>query len=272
MLNPRLVAAFRTFRARWRDRPYDAARAIAAARLEVSQGKAHYPPSPWPAARLTAPPAYPSTRYFESQADARAHGFRFVSFADDFGDSPIRHQGWHAGVDQADDVYRPAIFQIPGRDGRALYVAGYHESMSDGFVVDLSPTAVIEGDLGRTWQGEDDSGLIDAARMADSFAERQAEKAREYAEAWQAGQRFAELGEEIKEVRREALRLIIAAKRSSELLAKETEIRASVCTRIEELRNAIADARQQRADLLDVAYSLDLQGYFNLGAGSAVFS
>jgi predicted nucleic acid-binding Zn-ribbon protein len=118
--------------------------------------------------------------------------------------------------------------------------------------------------------------LIDAARMADSFAERQAEEARERDEAWQAGSRFAELGEEIKEVRREALRLIAEFKANREaFMPAGSAIRAAVCTRIEELRNAIRDARQQRAELIDVGgYALahEYGEAFNDGAGSAIIS
>jgi predicted nuclease with TOPRIM domain len=115
--------------------------------------------------------------------------------------------------------------------------------------------------------------LIEAARMADGFAERQAEKARYHAEAWQAGSRYAELGEEIKEVRRELIRLIHEFKKSPERAAPGSAIRAAIYTRIEELLNAIADARQQRADIVDLrAWPRDLVDAFNDGAGSAIIS
>lgn len=143
-------------------------------------------------------------------------GLRFVGFADEI--AGLRNRGWYCRADDFGETYRGAVYQLPARKGRALYVPAYREGHTgrtgrDWCDTSGSPAArlafgdICEGDrLDSSWDA--DSGKRDAAHAADSIAERAAESSREYDEAWQAGARFAELIESARAARSQARELI----------------------------------------------------------------
>lgn len=148
-------------------------------------------------------------------------GLRFVGFADEI--LGLRNLGWYCRADDFGDVYRGAVYQLPARKGRALYVPAYREGnfFRNGTKwEDTSgiPAALLdfrnmcESDLPKAncWEIEprEDSGARDAAGIADSLAERDAESSREYDIAWQAGREFAELIESAQAARSKARELI----------------------------------------------------------------
>lgn len=121
----------------------------------------------------------------------------------------------------------------------------------------------------------------EAAAMADSWAERDAESQREYDAAWQAGRRFAEIAEEIAEDRREALQILRDRRAASGSPALCAVIRDKVESLVESIREArAARERLAQGDGEGAAYwrysfwpgDKRLREAFNDGAGAAVLA
>ena len=182
-------------------------------------------------------------------------GLRLAGYSDAL--ARLGHTGWYCDTFQ-DDTYRGAVLQLASRRGRRVFLAAYQESANDGFRVDTR---------GGTYDDE-----TDAAHAADGFARHWAEEARAYDEAWQAGARYGELGENIKEDRRAALAL------AREIRAAGKSFAPAICStlrmRLEQLRRRIAEYRAERRALLDAgAWWVRAYGAaFNDGAGEVVFA
>lgn len=151
-------------------------------------------------------------------------GLRFVGYADKI--VSLRHTGWYTDPEGERETLRGVVYQLPGRNGKPLFVAG-HDNTDNG-AADSGGPALI--DFGTLYEGEgtelvkprdgwsaywayetnpaDHDGAKEAARGADSFAEKRAEEEREYQTAWQAGSMYAMEGERIKEVRKGMLALM----------------------------------------------------------------
>jgi hypothetical protein len=173
-------------------------------------------------------------------------GLRFVGFADEI--AGLRNRGWYCRADDFGETYRGAVYQLPARKGRARYVPAYREGDTGRNGRDWRDTSgdpaalldfasICEGDrLDSSW--DTDSGKRDAARIADSIAERAAESSREYDESWQAGREFAELVESAQAARSQARELISQIRKArgdSAFCARFPAIAAA-------LRSAIRDA------------------------------
>lgn len=105
------------------------------------------------------------------------------------------------------------VYQLSGKDGRPRYVPGYvmGGSDDDNPVLDFSDIRV--GDRSEfSINPNDDPAARDAAATADSMARIAAEKECEYQEAWQAGARYADLGEQLAANRSAVLSTIRAMK------------------------------------------------------------
>lgn len=199
-------------------------------------------------------PNNPRGRYIESASmTGRRALFRVVGEAHEIVRS-IRHTGWCTSDDYR-DVLVPVVLQMTGRNRKPRYLAAYRESDLDGFVVDLSDSTDDE---------------IAAAYRADSMAERDAEKCREYNCAWRAGSMFADLGQNIRDMRREALEILGARKG----LSGPDILCATIRRRISEILAAIKFARNERellesGDWEDLCFypSPELRAAFNEGAG-----
>ncbi len=118
---------------------------------------------------------------------------RFVGFADTIDGSGIDNQGWYCDNFQ-DEVFRAAIWQLPGRDGEAYYLAGYIEPWNDGGLIDVGSHYAASGDNCL-------EAMQAAARDADHMAMRFAEDSREADTKFQAEQRIESAREEIAEAR-----------------------------------------------------------------------
>lgn len=137
-------------------------------------------------------PRTPTYNYGEGLGTGRtpSRPFRFVGFADEV--VRLRHTGWYAD-EHGDNLIRGVVFQIPARGGNPQYLAGceWGESSRKGF------------DSGGGWieigRGDIYESKEDAARAADSIAERAAEAEREYQEA-----ESARIREEEEEAERKA--------------------------------------------------------------------
>lgn len=231
--------------------------------------------------------------FFESAEDT---GLRFVNYADKL--THIGHEGWYTFPDgDPDDTLRGVVFRLPRGRG---FVAGYQESCNGGFVIDpsevLEPDCVRERDSAKRniarqfWQPQYDnpeywrvSALEQAAKdcacRADSMAKSAAEKERDYHAAWYAGQRYAEHGEGVKIMRREALDLLAERKQVTKILAERhglgsdaaPALCAAIRARVDRLLTDIRRVRDERGELAGHDYTQAQRDAFNEGAGEVVF-
>lgn len=118
-----------------------------------------------------------------------------VQFADEVVNTG--HTGWVADAYQ-DETYRGVVLKLRSPRGH-LFVPGYYSNTNEEYVV-----ALDDGTIALDYE----DGSSDVAREADSFAEKAAEKSREYDSAWQAGNRFAEHLHEVRASHKKARILI----------------------------------------------------------------
>ena len=276
-INPALVSAYRWHRNHAvgnryprRAGPNPAIEAIAAARNDVAAGKARFQQSyGWNPPFETR--GAKAMRWIEKPSEC---GLRFVGYASDLVD--LRHTGWYVDNDQFDTAHG-VVFQLPARHGKPLFVAGYDDP-NNGAANAGGPVALDFGDT------TDDQAT--AARWADRIAEWHAESEREYQAAYSAGDRWAEIGEEIKQVRGE-IRAAISQFRKARAFIGDAAgatynrlceiIRGDVSDDLEKVR----ELRAERAKLAEGDFVSEwLPGWntrdsnsrdaFNEGAGAAV--
>lgn len=261
-----LKQAFRYYRGRGYP---DAATALKWARRDVADGKRRYASSPWTCGpAVTWQPRDKRTSERFAHVEPGALGLRFTGRVtpESYGGRDTWDSrggcGWH--TDPFGDVFKDGtglcygvVYQLPARDGRARFVAGYEFGGMDG-----GPTL----DFGNVYESEDcrgdygfSGGLAEdtareAARMADEHARVAAEREREYETAWQAGRHWADLGEEIADARREALadlatRRAIRADLSRVGVPLESREWQRACAMIRErVESALADIQAKRAE------------------------
>ena len=264
------------------------------ARADVAAGKKRYPApvKPYAAVSWKADNARGETIAYVQSVDGA--GLRFVgrvvpderrgAIWDKRGDT-----GWH--TDPFGDVFKDGtglcygvVYQLPGKDGSARFVAGYEFGGTDG-----GPTL----DMGTVYTGEsywdgsppDCDAAIDAARAADSMAKAAAEHEREYQTAWQAGSAWAQEKDELANSRATVRRLLAERRQAKAIGGTQFP---TICETIERaIRNAIADWQASRETMEALAngdsgsghaslyfYTGDatLRAAFNDGAGETVLS
>ncbi len=165
------------------------------------------------------------------------------------------------------------IAQLPSREGRARFVAGYGFSESDNGGATFDLTSIFESDfegeqaaarrqIGKAYwtpameapgywaEAAHESARKEAARAAAGMAERAAEKEMEYQEAWQAGSKWARLKEEEEAARKEAL-AILAERRAARGVnpAAFPAICAALRGKVESILESIQESREERAEL-----------------------
>lgn len=161
-----------------------------------------------------------NVRWVENAAD----GLRFVGFADEILPR-MRHKGWFTRSVDPNETYRGVVYSLP--HGR--YVAGYADPNNEG-------AALLCFDM-----GIDDKEQ--AAREADHFAERHADKEREYNDAWDAGADYRRHLDDARDLRRQFLAI--------RKLAPKGYDDAFLVRTLEELAAQWAHQRKEAADLLD---------------------
>ena len=137
-------------------------------------------------------------------------GLRLVGLAHDVFPRGVEHRGWYLHPDGLGETVAGVVYQLPARDGRARYLAGYadpYNADSDGRGPALLSLEVFEAEpeyceSGFWYDGAEDARQ-EAARRADAIAGAMAEAEREYQEGWSAGQRARELAREALEAGRE---------------------------------------------------------------------
>lgn len=227
--------------------------AIAEARKEAGKDVCAYYPDVWRHIRKgfsangyqPAFEAYGEThmRWIEKPENC---GLRFVGYADDLSDH-IKHTGWYTDDDGCDETVRGVVYQLPARNGQALYVPGYVDSWNDGAVC-LAFSSISEGEpclWGNNWDDE----KAHAARDADHIAERMAEESRDHNRAWQAGNQFFDADKKILKLRDHARTLIDNTKL---IVAKNANVPTAIGTlkcSISTILNEIQELRDKRATL-----------------------
>ena len=163
-----------------------------------------------------------------------SEGLRFVGFADKLTHS-IRHTGWFIN-EFHDEAYRGAVYQLPARKGKALYVFGYADPYNED-------CAFIEGSI------TDEEK--DAALRADDFAQIKAEAEQRFQAEESARCRRDDIIQELK-----ALRLLVIAilgecraarKAGMQYQALSAAIRAQITAKLEE-RAALLKEKSRLSD------------------------
>lgn len=155
-------------------------------------------------------------------------GFRDVGASHDI--VRLRHTGWFKDAD-ASETIAGHVWQLPARDGGPVYLAGYVEPDSGYCTLDAWNGGICV-------YGDKD----DAARAADSLAERDAETEREHNERWHEARRVDESRDEKRDTLRAAhgeARGLVAVLRD---LPQTADSRATICRMIRECRERMAAA------------------------------
>jgi len=176
-------------------------------------------------------PERAAQRFFE---DAEQAGLRFVGWADE--SLRLRHTGWYSDNYQ-DETFRGAIFRLPGKRGKERFVAGYGESMNDGFVLDLC----------EVWNDD----LIGAAREADRLAERAGEDSREYEAKESATRRVEDIADELKSIRIDILALCHSIREACPDIGQHKPIRSALRKSLQALLRSRASLIAERERLQD---------------------
>jgi len=212
---------------------YRAADALDLAHHDLLRGKVRYGRARRAVAYNPEFAAYGESRlrWIENVTD----GLRLVGYADEL--ARLDHTGWYLD-DYCGDTVRGAVWQLPGRHGEPLYVAGYADPWND------NAACLSFDDL------TDDKAT--AAQWADAIAERMAEAERDYQRAASAGFEFGELAEDIARRRREILDLLrerkaVAGPACGTLPTICTALRERITANVK----AIGEARKRRAELLE---------------------
>jgi hypothetical protein len=171
--------------------------------------------------------------------------FRFVGFADVLYPKAVRHTGWYSRHEDYDATYRGAVYRLPHN----VFVPGYVDSESGGFAFDPS-------DIGT------DSEDADAAITADRLAEREAEKAREYDEAFSAGYMVSQYETAAEELGRELCEFLTSSRpRVGLSKGARVAIREKVGGMVKNIRHL----REQASELVDMWGGSSLAESFNEG-------
>lgn len=241
-MDSKLINAWRYYMraANWAGKG-NAARFLEKARADVAQGVNRYP-------------APVRKTYRASECEGLRYVGRVMPEAGrcDFWDSR-GDCGWY--TDPFGDVFKDGhglcfgvVYQLPGRNGESRFVAGYEFGGYDG-----GPTL----DLSRIFtepRGEYESSAFeldaarDAGRHADSLAKAAAESEREYQTAWEAGNRWSSLADEVKAARADALAIL--KERRALKGTQAPALCAAIRSQILGLLGDIRAARESMAELV----------------------
>lgn len=251
-----LLSAYRYWRGYHpRHSAYTATNALEYARRDVAEGKRRYAAKIYPAVTWQAEPGI---AHIESPEKA---GLRHVGNVEPGSrySSPWSNSkscGWYADNDQRDTIMG-VVYQLPGRKGHARFVAGYqHNGCDGGPTLDLNNIySEYVGDYAYRESAQDCDAARTAAAAADSMARHAAEEEREYNAAWQAGNRYADLADEIAGSRDTIKRLLAERKAARAAgLSGFNEICATIRRVVSNALADIQEARELRQKLRDGEY------------------
>lgn len=274
-MDSKLKAAFRWHRQN--NIRNGAAYALAAARIDVANGRERYP------APLKPFPAFgaPNDSGHRWTENPEAAGLRLVGRveADCGGRNGIwdkrESSGWYADECQYNLCFG-LVYQLPGRKGESRFVAGYAFSRACGVALDLNRVYVEPRGFGYASAFEIDAAR-DAAFSADSMARIAAESEREYQTAWRAGVKYADEISEIDAVRAE-IRDILQERRQLRGTAGYPALCGAITARVRDLLADLQERRNRRDELVQGEWKhlifwpgdKRLAAAFNDGAGETV--
>lgn len=217
--------------------PNSAIEAIAEARKDAMKARRAMPCTPI-LSRIEGKPG------FVLADESEPFGFRFVSEA---------ARGYFS--DTCEDITcHGVVYQLPARNGKARYVAGY--KYSGGYYgVTLDISKIFEGTA------------KEAADHADVLAKRAAEEARQFDAAFRAGDIWAEMKQEI-EITKRNIRELLADRRKARAAGLSSY--DSICRTINTaVSGALSDIRQTRAEMDELAAGQHVELYFTITPAAA---
>lgn len=230
--------------------------ALELARKDVSEGRFKYR-RPWRNYySVTRNPENNGLAYVESP---EAIGLRLVgAVAADFGrrcdawDNSGRCKWITRPYGETFDMAQGLVWQMPGRKGESLFVAGYAQEDSEGYTIDfgrifLEPRGDYAGNP------RDLDAAIDAARHADSMAEKFAEEERGYQTAWQAGTLYAEKSDEVATLRGKIM-AILKERRSARGAGNYPALCAALKDKVSDMLGALEECRADMRQLAKGEY------------------
>lgn len=186
-------------------------------------------------------------RWTENPED---NGLRFVGYADEIGRKAgnwrtFEASGFYLEPDGVGgETARGVVYQLPARDGRAVYVAGVQTSY-DKTGAALQFGLLYYGEPGGSESFGVADDALDAARDAYGMAESYAEEARDYSEASGARLEFNEKREEARTLAREGIELARELKRGG-----NSEVaRRAMAERLDGIRGEVREAFARRREL-----------------------
>jgi len=230
-----------------------AAACIAKAREDLANDKTRYSRSTgWGVNTSFAAYGESHMQWVENPTQA---GLRFVGYVDEVNTSNyafsggINHKGWWTEDDGLNgETARGVVYQLPARNGRPQYLAGYEDPCNAGAVC-LS-LDIQEGEQLDNRSASYSQDARDVANLADGIAERMAEESRRYSEAWRAGREFEDLADEISADRKRILALLAERRQARSYAAKlYPETCAALRSIVSAALSTIRNARKQRAQL-----------------------
>ncbi len=160
-------------------------------------------------------PRYPTTDHPEFSAwgprnkavryipDINVIGIRYVGLAHHIVD--MDHQGWLTSENGDNgEIVQGEIYQLPGRNGKPIFVAGHSDPNNDSAAT-IDFGTLYTGTPDGSWDAYGARDKRDAARAADDMARRYGEEETEHGRHWQAGARFVDIGCEHSEARKATL-------------------------------------------------------------------
>lgn len=254
MVNQALIQAYKYHCGNFKHPRHPAWDSIALARQDVALGVARYPTS----RHISyARASDDGLRWIENATN----GLRFVDTCDAIAHAQgmarsIDHEGWYTDREFPEDTLRGVVFQLPGRKGKPLYVAGYAAS-HDCEVSKVQRRSSWKVTNARLDLTQTFNELIDAARMSDEHARIAADNECDYQETWRAGQRYFELGETIQENRKTVSEICreLRAYRRQFKASEFPKIRSLMRDTLRKFADEIAKAKRERGKLLAAAPS-----------------
>lgn len=231
--------------------------ALELARKDIAEGRFKYR-RPWRNYySVTRNPENNGITYVESPG---AIGLRLVgAVAADFGrrgdawDNSGRCKWITRPYGETFDMAQGLVWQLPGRKGESLFVAGYAQEESEGYTIDFG-RIFREAYHGDYYVGSRDLvAAIEAARHADSMAEKFAEEEREYQTAWQAGTLYADKSEEVATLRRKIM-AILKERREARGAGNYPALCAALKDKVSDMFGALAKCRADMRQLAKGEY------------------
>ena len=148
----------------------------------------------------------------------------------------INHNGWYTRFDYCGETTCGIVYALPARNGERRLVPGYTDSCNPGACC-LSFDMLYSDEM-------------EAALAADGIAERMAEEARESDEAYQAGSRYNDLGDDARECRANIRTVITELKQWTKARASQyPAIHGTLCDAIRSKLADLEKTREERAEL-----------------------